>query len=124
MIELQTEYQYIVILIIVVGFVYLAHMIYVHMNSKKEMSSIKDVEESSNEDNSDVIMYGNNSCPWCKRQKEELNDLWDNVKYVNCENNPELCEKEEISALPTWVIRKHKSEGFMKKDEFIKKCEL
>ena len=124
MIGIQTEYQSIIILIIVVGFVYLAHMIYTHMNNKNKISSIKNVEENSNEDNSEVIMYGNDSCPWCKRQKEELNDLWDNVKYVNCENNPELCEKEEISALSTWVIKKNKSEGFMKKEEFIKKCEL
>ena len=123
MIELQTDYQYIVIIISLVGFVYLLHMIYIHINNKKEETNVIDTEVELNEDNSDVIMYGNDSCPWCKRQKEELNDLWDNVKYINCENNPEICEKEEISALPTWVIKKNKSEGFMKKDEFIKKCE-
>ena len=70
MIGIQTEYQSIIILIIVVGFVYLAHMIYTHMNNKNKISSIKNAEENSNEDNSEVIMFGNDSCPWCKRQKE------------------------------------------------------
>ena len=72
----------------------------------------------------DIVMYGKDSCPWCKRQKSELKGHWSKVKYVNCQENPEECKKNEISALPTWVINGERTEGFMKKEKFEEKCKL
>lgn len=71
-------------------------------------------------DNSKIIMYGTDSCPWCKRQKTELKDVWDTVNYINCEESSGGCAN--IEALPTWEINGKRTEGFMKKDEFVRQC--
>lgn len=121
--SLQSEQlQYVIILISVIGVIFLGHMIYANINQSKEIEIVK--HDNSGEIQSDIIMYGSESCPWCTRQKEELGNLWDTVKYINCEENPDMCGAVEVNALPTWVIKNSKSEGFMKKDEFIKKCNL
>lgn len=69
-----------------------------------------------------ITMYGKDSCPWCKRQKTELGSEWEKVNYVNCKDSPEKCKEGRIAALPTWVINGERTEGFMKKEEFVKKC--
>ena len=73
MVSLQSEQrQYIIILISVIGVIFLGHMIYAHMskmNQSKEIESVKD--DNDGEVQSNIIMYGSDSCPWCKRQKEQ-----------------------------------------------------
>jgi len=110
------------IAIIVVIIVYFIH-VYNPKKNQKESDTKKKVKFSeSEEDSNAIIMYGKDSCPWCKRQKTELGEYWSKVKYINCQNDSKSCQENEIEALPTWVIKGERSEGFMKKDEFEKKC--
>ena len=92
-------------------------------NSEKKVQFKDEKKQVSNNTNgSKIVMYGKDSCPWCKRQKTELGDSWEKVHYINCKDNQQACEENKIAALPTWVINGERSEGFLKKDVFEKKC--
>ena len=66
---------------------------------------------------SNIIMFGRDNCPWCKKQKEELQGT-DGIEYVDCENEPDRCTQNNVTALPTWIIHGGKSEGFLTKQEY------
>ena len=125
--NIKEQKKNIMILVAIVVVVYLGYMM---MQKKKKVKSIEqqdknEVKPANDVDtNNGILMYGKDSCPWCKRQKTELKDHWDKVTYVNCQENPEECKKNKIAALPTWVIHGNRSEGFMKKEKFEEKCNL
>lgn len=125
--NMKDQKRNMMILVAVVVVVYLGYMM---MQKKKKVKT-----ESPQENNQvpvangggvtgSILMYGKDSCPWCKRQKTELKDHWGKVTYVNCQENPEECKKNNVAALPTWVIHGDRSEGFMKKEKFEEKCKL
>ncbi len=84
------------------------------------VSKLKSQPNATVGDNN-ILMFGRESCPWCKKQKSELGGLMSDVEYVNCENNPEKCSEYNITALPTWFIYGNKTEGFITKDDYQKK---
>ena len=111
------------IIIILVGLI-LTYVGYTHfMKKETDSQTITESEEvlkpTAFESNKEIIMYGKDSCPWCEKQKTELGDLFDNVKYIDCENN----ECDNVDALPTWNIDGEVTEGFITKQEFLQKCE-
>lgn len=124
--------QNIVLMLVGILVVVIVYFVYNHKRvpSKSDETVTEDKKvkfkdsEKQSAGTSAIVMYGKDSCPWCKRQKTELGDMWDKVEYVNCASEGSVCEEKEISALPTWVINGERSEGFMKKDEFSKKCGL
>lgn len=120
------QYRGVMKVIVVVCVLYVLWMLYTKhckKNGAVMEPSEKTVKFEDSSGSNDIVMYGKDSCPWCKRQKKELGDKWSTVKYVNCQDQPGACEEEKINALPTWVINGKRSEGFMKKETFEKKCE-
>tara|TARA_A100001015_G_C14560737_1_gene545233 strand:+ start:151 stop:549 length:399 start_codon:yes stop_codon:yes gene_type:complete len=125
--NIKDQKNNIMILVAVVVVVYLGYMVMqkrkkVNETSPKEKNEVQAANGPSV--NGSILMYGKDSCPWCKRQKTELKDHWSKVTYVNCQENPEECKKNNVAALPTWVIHGDRSEGFMKKEKFEEKCNL
>lgn len=56
-----------------------------------------------------VKFYGAYWCPHCQAQKELFGDAMKYVTYIECDYKganaqPEICEKEGISAYPTWYF--------------------
>lgn len=58
-----------------------------------------------------VKMYGADTCPHCQEQKKSFKGSFDKVNYVECNSNPQECQKAEIMAYPTWEINGNKTEG-------------
>jgi len=48
------------------------------------------------------VMYGNENCGWCKRQKEEFGEAFKYINYIDCNSNPALCKSEGATAAPFW----------------------
>ena len=115
------NYMHLVALLVSIVVVYTAYS-YFNKN-KNNTESISTDEEllkpNAFQSNKEIKMYGKDSCPWCVKQKEELGDLFDNVKYIDCEKG--TCDN--IEALPTWDIDGEITEGFLTKQEFLQKCE-
>lgn len=124
--SVPSDCQNIVFVLIAIVAVMVAYFVYNYKSKNgdgdKKKVSFKGGENESIETPTGIVMYGKDSCPWCKRQKSELGDEWDKVTYVNCAESPGACEEQKISALPTWFINGNRTEGFMKKDTFVKKC--
>lgn len=87
-------------------------------SSQKKVESEMPVEEPDFSTSKQVTMYGKDTCPWCVKQKNELGDLFDNVKYVDCQK--EKCDS--VTALPTWEFDGERHEGFLTKADFLNKC--
>ncbi len=65
---------------------------------------------------SGAVMYGAYWCPHCEEQKALFGDAARDLPYVECDPNgvnarPDLCEKAEVKAFPTWVIGGQRREG-------------
>ena len=58
-----------------------------------------------------IKMYGTDTCPHCKNQKEFFKGSFDLISYVNCESKPAECQKQEITGYPTWIIDGKKYPG-------------
>lgn len=116
----------IILMLIGILIVVIVYFVYTHKKVSSDGKQVKFEQKppESNNSESNIVMYGKDSCPWCKRQKTELGDMWDKVTYVNCAKDGKACEENNITALPTWVIYGERSEGFMKKEAFSKKCGL
>jgi hypothetical protein len=54
-----------------------------------------------------AIMYGLNSCPYCRSQKQRFGTTaWPKIKYVECVGNGvALCNKANVRVTPTWFIK-------------------
>ena len=53
---------------------------------------------------SDITMYGSDTCGSCIAQKEILGKYFASVKYVNCAFNSSECREKGIRGVPTWII--------------------
>lgn len=51
------------------------------------------------------IMYGTKSCPSCALQKSYFGDSFQNIRYIDCESNLDLCRNKNIRSYPTWETR-------------------
>lgn len=49
------------------------------------------------------VMYGADWCPHCQHQKADFGSAFEAIEYVECVENPDLCEEMEITGYPTWV---------------------
>ena len=58
-----------------------------------------------------VKMYGSDSCPHCMEQKKRFKGSFDLVTYIECNQDPETCKKEEITGYPTWEFDGKKNPG-------------
>lgn len=123
MLDVDGVNQNVIMTVIVIIAVICGYLIYTY-KSKDITVKGQDKKVSFQADDNKIVMYGKDSCPWCKRQKTELGDKWSMVKYINCKDSPELCESNNITALPTWDIDGNRSEGFMKKSDFVKQCKI
>jgi len=48
-------------------------------------------------------MFGSPTCSWCQKQLEVFGEYANDINFVDCSKNPELCAKYKISGFPTWV---------------------
>ena len=51
-----------------------------------------------------AVMYGRTGCGWCSKQKELFGDSFQYVTYVECTDEPTLCQQKGVTAVPTWEI--------------------
>jgi glutaredoxin len=58
-----------------------------------------------------VKMYGADTCPHCQEQKKLFKGSFGYVDYIECNQNPQECQKQEIQAYPTWEIDGKKVTG-------------
>lgn len=49
-----------------------------------------------------VVMYGADSCEHCQDQKKIFGKDFENIKYVNCEFDFELCKARGVTSYPLW----------------------
>lgn len=54
---------------------------------------------------SGAIMYGTEWCPHCKDQKEAFGASFENINYIDCDKNREVCEEAGITGYPTWILK-------------------
>lgn len=50
----------------------------------------------------DVTMYGTDWCPNCQEQKRMFEVAFNNIDYVNCDFNTQVCRNQKIEGYPTW----------------------
>ena len=60
----------------------------------KEYSTEELKELAKELKNKGLKVYGTDKCGWTVRQKELFKDVWDEVEYVNCETEKELCQRK------------------------------
>lgn len=58
-----------------------------------------------------VKMYGADTCPHCQEQKKLFKGSFGYVNYIECNRDPQECQKNEIQAYPTWEIDGKKTQG-------------
>ena len=55
--------------------------------------------------NHSVIMYGVDTCEFCKAQKKMFGDDFREITYVNCDFSLDLCHSKGVTHFPAWEIR-------------------
>lgn len=51
-----------------------------------------------------VVVYGNDFCSYTLHQLGAFGKSKDNLNYIKCSENEELCDKKNIRITPTWEI--------------------
>ncbi len=51
-----------------------------------------------------ITMYGAEWCPNCQKQKQLFGEYFSYINYVDCEENPEICESKNLQGYPTWLL--------------------
>lgn len=49
------------------------------------------------------VMYGTYWCSHCQNEKRAFGKAFKEVNYVECTDNPKLCEEKQITGTPTWI---------------------
>jgi len=70
--------------------------------NKKEVKASEAFAQCLNEKK--VVMYGEDSCPVCQKQKKLFGDFFKLVPYVECKQDPQACVAAGVQHLPTWVF--------------------
>jgi hypothetical protein len=55
-----------------------------------------------------LIMYGSDRCEICLNQKQILGNNFTDIKYINCDSYPDICEARSIRSYPVWSINDEK----------------
>ena len=60
-----------------------------------------------------VVMYGEDSCPFCMQQKRVFGELTfrRHIEYVECDKTPDACRDANIQSYPTWVYGEERLTG-------------
>ncbi len=53
---------------------------------------------------SGAVLYGANWCPYTHQQIEAFGDAFTHVNYVECTEQPSVCDQAGVTSYPTWVI--------------------
>ena len=53
---------------------------------------------------SGAVMYGTEWCSHCKAQKEMFGNSFENINYVDCDEDRKACSDAEITGFPTWNV--------------------
>jgi len=66
-----------------------------------------------------AVLYYGTSCPHCHKQLELFGQAADLLKKIDCylEENAEICNKENISGVPTWKYKGEEKVGVQTLDE-------
>jgi len=91
-----------IILIIIVYFAFFRSPV------PPEVETAKCIGENS-------ILYVQQGCPHCERQKDLFGENLENLKIIDCSITPNSCL--EISHIPTWEIKGEYYEGFKSLDK-------
>ncbi|OGG00242.1 hypothetical protein A2Y99_03510 [Candidatus Gottesmanbacteria bacterium RBG_13_37_7] len=71
--------------------------------SIKAQENIPDLVRCLREKN--FVMYGTKYCTACAIQKEYFREYFQNITYIDCSEQPEVCASKKISSYPTWTDR-------------------
>lgn len=65
-----------------------------------------------------AVLYGGDSCQWTRKQMAEFGDAFKRIKYVQCDKDPEYCQRRGVMHLPTWELHGRLTEpGFKTMDD-------
>jgi len=96
-------------------------IIFLSFLNSSDTISIETVADCLSETNS--VMYGTLSCPYCNTQKDMFKDQLYKIDFVNCEQNSQECFNNEIRAYPSWIINGRTYEGMKDLDTLYKIAE-
>ena len=51
-----------------------------------------------------AVVYGNDHCSFTQKQLSWFGNSRDNLNYVKCAENKELCDSKSVKVTPTWEI--------------------
>ncbi|MAF80188.1 hypothetical protein CL629_03865 [bacterium] len=51
-----------------------------------------------------IVMYGTDSCSYCRAEKAEFKSAFQYINYIECDKEPERCAEANIESTPTWVL--------------------
>jgi hypothetical protein len=60
---------------------------------------------------SGAVLYGSNRCSHCTAQKDLFGETIEEIEFIDCDANRDICSLAGISAYPTWVIGGQKYVG-------------
>ena len=92
-------------------------------STKAGKSSTAKIALASHLKQVDAKFYGTYWCPYCHKQKDLFGEqAMKQVNYIECDEkgknpHPDLCQKAEVSSLPTWEIKGKKYPGMLTLDE-------
>jgi len=50
-----------------------------------------------------IEMYGSPKCSSCQAQKVKFKESFENIRFINCDTEPEICKLKNIEGYPTWI---------------------
>lgn len=74
-----------------------------------------------------VTMYGAYWCTHCKNEKRNFGSSFQYVPYVECTEQPGLCQAKSVTGYPTWITedgKKYEGEQGLNRLAEISGCEL
>lgn len=60
---------------------------------------------------SGAVFYGTDWCPHCQEQKALFGEHMEEINFVECETNGDLCNAAGVTVYPTWIINGKKHFG-------------
>lgn len=88
-------------IVIVIGLIIIFSSLTVYSYSKKPGQQ-NDFVSCLNE--KQVVVYGNDFCSYTLHQLGAFGKSKDNLNYVKCYDNKEICDEKNIRITPTWEI--------------------
>lgn len=54
--------------------------------------------------NKKITMYGEDTCTYCQKEKDNFGEAFRLVPYVECRQETKKCLEKNITGFPTWVF--------------------